>query len=40
MLEDVKIALTRSGPYLWRDLLGAGGMLLTFFALLHLPALV
>lgn len=40
MIEDIRTVLNRSGPSIWRDLVGCASLVLSFFALLQLPALI
>lgn len=40
MLEDVKMALTRTGDTLWADLLGMAGLAVMLLSVLFLPNLL
>ncbi len=38
MIDDVKLALRRASPTLWRDLLGIAAIGVALVVALHLPA--
>jgi len=40
MLQDVRTAIARAGTGMWRDLLGVAALGVSFYAALHVPALL